>query len=303
MDVWAGGQQRTARAASISNHQIKQMPHRFRTFSFVDRITSIQAGGRVRGVYHVPAGLTDFSGSLVAEATGQLAAWSAMAAVDFKSRPVAGIAGLVEMLAPVHPGQTLELAADIESVDAGAISYGGEASANGSPVIRLHNCVGPMLPVEEFDDTQALRDRYDLLCGVGAPPGAFAGLPALALEQLVVEPGKSARASLQVPADAPFFGDHFPRKPVFPGSLLMQMKLRLVAELASQLPVNGQPSARWILHSVSDMKLRTFIPPGELLELDVKTVSNDGTTAEVSVESRRGARLVGAARVTLSTAN
>ena len=278
------------------------MSHHFRAFSFVDRITSVQPGARVRGVYHVPSGLADFSGSLVAEATGQLAAWSAMAAVDFKSRPVAGIAGLVEMLAPVHPGQTLELAADIESVDADAISYNGEASANGSPVIRLHNCVGPMLPVEDFDDPQAMRNRYDLLCEVGAPPGVFAGLPALALDQLVIEPGKSARARLQVPTDAPFFGDHFPRKPVFPGSLLMQMNLRLVGELAAQLPVNGQPSARWKLHSVSDMKLRTFIPPGELLELEVKTITNDGTTAEVSVESRRNTRLVGAARVTLSTA-
>jgi len=275
----------------------------FRTFSFVDRITSIQPGGRVRGVYHVPEGLTDFSGSLVAEATGQLAAWSAMAAVDFKSRPVAGIAGLVEMLAPIRPGQTLELAAEIESVDADAISYHGEASASGSPVIRLHNCVGPMLPVEDFDDTQAVRDRYALLCGAGATPGAFPGLPDLALEQLVVETGKSAQARLQVPPDAPFFADHFPRKPVFPGSLLMQMNLRLVGELAAQMPRNGQALAGWKLNSVSDMKLRTFIPPGELLELTVKTVTNDGTTAEVSVESRRGTRLVGAARVALSAAN
>lgn len=276
-------------------------PH-FRAFSFVDRITSVQPGVRIQGVYHIPAGLTGFSSSLVAEATGQLAAWSAMAAVDFKSRPVAGIAGLVEMLAPVYPGQTLELAVEIESVDADAISYSGNAIANGSPVIRLHNCVGPMLPVEDFDDTQALRDRYALLCGVGAAPGAFEGLPALALEQLAVEPGKSARARLQVPTVAPFFADHFPRKPVFPGSLLMQMNLQLVGQLAAQLPRNDHASAGWKLESISDMKLRTFIPPCELLDLEVKTVRSDGVTAEMSVESRRGARLVGAARVALSAA-
>src|ERR1051325_4267899 len=93
------------------------MPLHFSAYTFVDRITAVQPGVRARGTYAIPAGLREFSASLVAEATGQLAAWSALAAVDFKSRPVAGIAGLVEMLAPVRPGDTLELAAEIESVD------------------------------------------------------------------------------------------------------------------------------------------------------------------------------------------
>lgn len=276
------------------------MPHHFRAFSFVDRIISVQPGVRVQGLYAIPPTLTEFSGSLVAEATGQLAAWSAMAAVDFKSRPVAGIAGLVEMLAPIRPGDTLELAAAIESVDVDAISYGGTASVNGSPVLKLHNCVGPMLPLEDFDDPQMLRERYVLLCGSGVTPGAFGGIPSLVLENLVIEPGSFARAKLQVPTDAPFFGDHFPRKPVFPGSLLMQFNLQLVGRLAAQLPHGGDASSRWKLKSISDMKLRTFIPPGELLELEVKVLSNDQTTAEITVESKRGLRLVGAARVGLS---
>ena len=276
------------------------MSHHFRAFSFVDRITSVHPGVRIHGVYSVPSTLKEFSGSLVAEATGQLAAWSAMAAVDFKSRPVAGIAGLVEMLAPICPGDTLELAAEIESVDVDAISYGGTASVNGSPVLRLHNCVGPMLPLEDFDDPQSLRERFALLCGCGATPGAFGGVLSLALENLVIEPGNFARAKLQVPTDAPFFGDHFPRKPVFPGSLLMQFNLQLVGKLAAQLPHGGDTAPRWRLKSISDMKLRTFIPPGESLDLEVKVLSSIETTAEISVESKRGPRLVGAARVTLS---
>jgi hypothetical protein len=70
-----------------------------------------------------------------------------MAAVDFKCRPVAGIAGMIELLSPVRPGQMLELSAELESVDTEAVAYRGEASADGIPVVRLHNCVGPMLPV------------------------------------------------------------------------------------------------------------------------------------------------------------
>ncbi len=275
------------------------MSHHFRAYTFVDRITAVRAGVRARGTYAIPAALNEFSLSLVAEATGQLAAWSALAAVDFKSRPVAGIARLVEMLGPVRPGDSLELAAEIESVDPDAIAYGGTASVNGSPVLRLHHCVGPMLPVEGFDDPQALREHYALLCGAGAKPGGFGGVPDLPCERLSGEPGKSIRANLQVPTEAPFFGDHFPRKPVFPGTLLMRSKLQLVAALAAEIPV-PEKSAAWKLKTVSDMKLRAFIEPGELLELEARLTASEGDHATISVESRRGKRLAGAATVLLT---
>ena len=83
----------------------------------------------------------------MAEAVGQLAAWAAMAAVDFKRRPVAGIAGAsIELLAPVQPGQVLELAADWKPWTTRPWRYGGTAMSNGMPVIRLEHCVGPMVP-------------------------------------------------------------------------------------------------------------------------------------------------------------
>jgi 3-hydroxymyristoyl/3-hydroxydecanoyl-(acyl carrier protein) dehydratase len=275
------------------------MPLHFSAYTFVDRITAVQPGVRARGTYAIPAGLREFSASLVAEATGQLAAWSALAAVDFKSRPVAGIAGLVEMLAPVRPGDTLELAAEIESVDTDAIAYGGMASVNGTPVLRLHHCVGPMLPVEDFDDPQALREHYALLCGAGATLGDFGGVPDLPCEQVSRESGQSVRANLQVPTAAPFFHDHFPRKAVFPGTLLMRSKLELVAGLAAEIPP-PRPDQAWKLKAIADMKLRVFIEPGEVLGIEAKLVEVAGNQATISVESRRGKRLAGAATVTLS---
>lgn len=274
-------------------------PHHFRAFTFVDRILAVQPGVSVRGQFNIPAKQPEFSLSLVAEATGQCAAWSALAAVDFKSRPVAGIAGLVEMLAPVHPGDTLELTAVIESVDADAIAYAGTASVNGSPVLRLHNCVGPMLPVEDFDDPQALRDHYALLCGAGATPDAFGGVPDIVCEQTGHEPGQLIRGRLPVPAAAPFFHDHFPRKPVFPGTLLMRSKLQLVGKLAAEVPLPAN-AREWKLQNVSEMKLRAFIEPGEVLDLEAKLIEVAGTNLSILVESRRGKRLAGAATIILS---
>src|SRR5688572_1226613 len=101
----------------------------FRAFSFVDRISLLEPG-RVRGSYAIPAEIQRFPSVLVAEAVGQLAAWAAIAALDFKSRPVAGLAGSIDLLSEVHPGQVLELAADLETVDADAAAYDGTAHAD-----------------------------------------------------------------------------------------------------------------------------------------------------------------------------
>jgi hypothetical protein len=62
----------------------------------------------------IPSELRDFPLPLVGEAIGQLAAWAAMAAVEFGQRPVAGLAGSIELLGEPRPGQVLELAAGLD---------------------------------------------------------------------------------------------------------------------------------------------------------------------------------------------
>ena len=275
------------------------MENHFRAFSFVDRITAVEPGVRIRGLYAIPSGLNEFPASLVAEAVGQLAAWSAMAAVNFERRPVAGLAESIELLAPVRPGQVLELAAELESVDREAVDYSGIAHADGIPVIRLQHCVGPMVAAEEFDCPEKLRDRFSILCGPGAVPSGFGGMPALVLEQSSDEAGRCARAILRLPAMAPLFADHFPRRPVFPGSLLMHMNLQLSAVLAGQLPRPAQ-GGRWALRGVSNMKLRAFIPPGETLEFEAKLDNLSDDSPTIAVETRMGKRLVGGALVRLA---
>jgi 3-hydroxymyristoyl/3-hydroxydecanoyl-(acyl carrier protein) dehydratase len=269
----------------------------FRAFSFVDRISTL-APSHVRGSYTIPSGIATFPAALVAEAVGQLAAWAAMAALEFKCRPVAGLAASIELLSPVCAGQVLELVADLETVDKEAAAYDGMASVNGFPVIRLRHCVGPMMPVEEFDDPQALRERFALLRGEGATPGAFAGVRPLELDYNGGEDERALRATLHVPGHAPFFADHFPRRAVLPGALLMNSNLELVAALAAQLspPSAGQ---RWALRGVSDVKLRAFTPPGETLEIEARLNQRSADAATVNVETRKGKRVIGGSRVRL----
>jgi len=275
------------------------MDHHFRAFSFVDRITAFEPGVRISGKYTIPADIAEFPLSLVAEATGQLAAWSAMAAIDFSHRPVAGLAGRVELLREVRPGDTLETSAELENADTNDVAYGGVATVNGEPVLRLHHCMGPMMPIGDFDDPELLRARLELLRGEGAVPGAFGGVPAFSLDGLVVEEGPNlkARATLQVPADAAFFGDHFPKRPVFPGTLLMNMNLKLVTALAASVPVRA---GAWTPRAVVDMKLREFISPGELVSIEAMVAKLEGGALKISVETRNEKGRLGTARVELT---
>jgi 3-hydroxymyristoyl/3-hydroxydecanoyl-(acyl carrier protein) dehydratase len=274
-------------------------PH-FRAFSFVDRITAFEPGARIRGEYWIPSGLGGFAESLVAEAVGQLAAWAAMATVDFERRPVAGLAGEIELLHSVQPGQQLELAADFDTVDPDAASYGGTAQVDGITVVRLRHCVGPMMAVEDFDDPQALRARFAVLCNGGAEPGGFGGIPDFPLERIGGETGQQAIATLQVPANAYFFADHFPRRPVFPGTLIMKANLELAAALAREMPAPAT-GVEWALRGVSDVKLRAFTSPGEVLEILARLDQLSTDAATLSVETRKGKRVVGGARVLLVT--
>jgi 3-hydroxymyristoyl/3-hydroxydecanoyl-(acyl carrier protein) dehydratase len=275
------------------------MREHFSAFSFVDRITEVKPGSRARGAFSIPHRPGEFPGCLVAEAVGQLAAWAAMAALAFRRRPVAGLAGRVEFTGAVRPGQTLDLAVELENCDADAVAYRGWASVGGSPVLRLTHCVGPMLPTEELDDPRAVEDHFRLLCGAGAAPGRFPGvtMPQLLLAEASA-PGE-LRAVLQIPESAPFFADHFPRRPVFPGSLLLDAKMRLAAEFAGriQAPVQSTPP---VTSQMSDVKLRAFLPPGQTVELEARMQSGGrGQDTTLLVAGRANGKPVAGARVTL----
>lgn len=274
------------------------MSEHFRAFSFVDRITSAQPGASVTGVYTIPTGIDRFSNSLVAESLGQLAAWSAMAKIDFRFRPVAGIAGGVDFLSSVEPGQQLELAAQLEQSDEEAVRYGGTVTVGGQEILRLEDCLGPMVSMEDYDDPLAMRKRYDLICGEGAEPGVFEGIPDFPFTRIEDEsvPGQSIAAAFTVPESALFFADHFPRNPVFPGTLLMDTKLRLAETLAMEIPPGGK-DADWKVARITDVKIRDFTPPGEMLALRAKVDEKTETALTIRMETRKGGQRNSSAKI------
>jgi len=272
------------------------MADHFAAFSFVDRIVEYDAGRRARGRYAVPADIDAFPPCLVAEAVGQLAAWVAMAHVGFRGRPVAALANETRFRSAVAPGSTLDLAVDIESCDEHAVAYAGRARVDGTDVIELVDCLGPMLPVEEFDSPTELAARFELIRGTGAPAGRFRGVAAPRVVRTAGVPGVSASATLFVPESAPFFGDHFPRRPVFPATLLLDAQIGLamgVAAEATHWPAGTAPAPSRMTH----VKMRSFMPPGAAVDIDVELIPSGPEGATIRLAARMDGKTAATARL------
>jgi len=271
------------------------MNERFRAFSFVDRITR-SAPHRIEGEFTIPARASRFPPSLMAEAVGQLAAWWSMAELDFDVRPVAGLAGETRYHQTAVPGQTLRLEANIERCDAEAVAYNGRAHIDGRLALELIDCVGPMLPMTDFDDPQAVRADYEVLRGQGAPADRFGGVPSPRLDTTTHVRAERLAATLQVPNldEVPYFADHFPRRPVFPGTLLVDAMAGLAVHLAQE----AMPAASALtVSSVRNVKIRTFTPPGATLELEAEVLEADGERVRLKLGARSGDRTIAGVRI------
>jgi 3-hydroxymyristoyl/3-hydroxydecanoyl-(acyl carrier protein) dehydratase len=270
----------------------------FAAYSFVDRIVEFESGRHGRGTFAIPAALDAFSPALVAEAVGQLAAWVAMDHIDFRGRPVAALATETRFHGDAQPGATLELWADVFACDDDAVAYNGRAAVDGRTVIELIDCLGPMLPVADFDEPQVMRERLALLRDEGATPGRFRGVEPVPvrIEQRVA--GVELTGVLDVPANAPFFGDHFPRRPVFPATLLLDTQMRLALELAREAPGIALATPRAV--RMTHVKMRSFIVPLQRLEIGVKLAPCENDMLRAMLSATTDERTVASARLELA---
>ena len=123
-------------------------------------------------------------------------------------------------------------------------------------------------------------------------------MPEPDLRDLQAQPGERIGATLQVPelAAAPYFGDHFPLRPVFPGTLLMDA----LANLSLQLALRSAPLATagaLVTTKVAQVKIRSFTAPGAALQLEAVLQDIDAHAARLKVSARCEDKTVASARI------
>ena len=275
------------------------MSDHFAAFSFVDRIADLVPGTRARGAFAIPATIASFPPCLMAEAVGQLAAWVAMSHIGFRGRPVAALASETRFIRDAKPGDTLALTVEIDDCDDEAVAYRGWADIDGTRAIELVDCLGPMLPLADFDDPAAMRERFEILTGAGATPGRFGGVE---LPRATPHGGASAtsvQGVLDVPETAPFFNDHFPRRAVFPATLMLDAQIDMALALARE-SAHWRRGATLAPVRMTHVKVRSFTAPGTRLALktEMRPPSNGDATFMLAAEA--DGRTVATARVVIA---
>ena len=100
-------------------------------------------------------------------------------------------------------------------------------------------------------------------------------------------------------ADAPYFADHFPLRPVFPGTLLMDALATLSVRLAQHsAPLNAH--GELVARKVAQVKIRSFTAPGARLQLEVLLQDADAQRARLKVVARNDEKTVASARIEVS---
>ena len=94
----------------------------------------------------------------------------------------------------------------------------------------------------------------------------------LAPEKILwVRKGEGIAAQGKVPADAPFFLDHFPAFPVLPGVLSLEI-LKTAAQI--YFKETGEP-AHGSVRKVEAAKFASYLKPGDSWEAQLKLVSSE----------------------------
>ncbi len=108
--------------------------------------------------------------------------------------------------------------------------------------------------------------------------------------------GLTIRAEADIPAASTIFEGHFPGHPLMPGVLLVETMAQASGWLAmAQMGFSRMP----FLAAVKEAKLRTFVIPGQRLNVQ-STIAHEGSGYMVcSAEIRAGGKLVCDAELTL----
>lgn len=264
-------------------------------FLFVDKILSMDPGTHITGVKHVT--VDDFylqqdrtqrwyfTPALVGETLGQLAAWNVMHSNAFSKRPVAGVVTKAFVHAPAYIGDSIHLEAKIERLDEKAVQYNAVAHVQNAPIFTIEGALGPLLPMEDFIDQDEIQQQFsDIYHPEDGPAVASAHTPQSTSPSHVIgdygfehcldfTPGKSMVMQKDIHPQAPYFPDHFPRKPVLPMTILLQCKL----DMAQQFLDQSAYAQDWRLSHLQRMKMNAFIQPGQkvLSTLKVKNTHSD----------------------------
>jgi 3-hydroxymyristoyl/3-hydroxydecanoyl-(acyl carrier protein) dehydratase len=280
-------------------------------FLFVSKIHEIE-GNRVKGQVQFSTGepwrrerdgAIDISTSVVSEAIGQLVSWMALRDNQFTGRPVFLFATEISLLGRVQAPATVELEAWITDQSDDSFIFSGCAKVDGKTLVEIKDCGGYFMPLGDLEDPTVTMQRFKVLTNEGLPanPASVAfDFTSLIDEIHDLQNNQSITATKVMSPAEPFYPDHFPRFAVTPIVVINEMiaeATRRMVHRIDHLPNHKVVSSNRLQDmriepmAVNDLKIKSFIRPGDTATVSVrKTESQDDqfeTIAEISVNHKR----------------
>ena len=112
------------------------------------------------------------------------------------------------------------------------------------------------------------------------------------------EVGVAAEATKNVALSEDFFDDHFPRRPVMPGVLMLEGMAQLSGLLLeASLQAKHAKSAKAVLTVLEKTKFRAMVRPGDVLRYRAEVMSVNEAGGKVRATARRDDTLVTATQM------
>ncbi len=276
------------------------------SFLFVDRISDMEPGKFARGLKHVsPSDLYLYKNQdnnialyscIIGEAIGQLCSWNVMQATQFQRRLIGGVVGEVAVKREPLLGETVLLENTIETLDTdnNVCHFHGIAKVGSETIIELKDGLGPIMPVADFSALDTVKQQYAAIYQPGELPQIQEGqnlsyvevttCTVLNYDRLLAFSAKEKLvAQKNISITAPYFKDHFPDRPVMPVTLMVQSNLLLGQKFLS----DSFEAAKYFKPlNILRVKMNEFVPPGAVIETEVKLKSYANNKACLALFSR-----------------
>lgn len=260
-------------------------------FLFVDRILNFSPG-KISGLKHVTLNDAYLSEnkekkltllhSIIGEALGQLCSWYVLKNSNFSLRLVGGVVEDIQMYGDAYVGDTILLENDIEELDLDncVVRVNAKASIRGETILIFKNGIAPLLPLEDFNNPEDIKVDFSRLYRPDAaydhpfdvnptyhyPTTNFKpSLPQFIYDKILLwKEGQELIAQKNVSMSGPYFVDHFPRKPLFPLSIIIEHNLQLSYAFFGKHPDIQVPEGKILRPiAVRKIKIGNFIQPGD----------------------------------------
>ena len=268
------------------------------TFLYVDRITEYQPGRMIRGLknvtrsedflYPTDDGRRRLATTIVIEAAAQMGSWLAILDSNFTKRPLFLGEDLAEFQGSAYAGDMIDLTAELVRLEDDVLETISTATVNGKVIMKTQSSKGFMVPMEDYASADEVKRRYGELYRpktkevkrvqgpvslISSPYWAISKKqPRLLLDGIIAhDPFKSVEAFKNVSRTEAFFGEHFPRKPIVPGVIILGMVSDACEYLIRQDRNALGPRRRLEITKLINGRFRKMVEPGDQCIIKVKT--------------------------------